>query len=210
MRLEEKKEENKTLDLILNIIKGFLTVFLVLVIVTFGFQKLVGDDFNVGNYKIYTVGKKHDTKLYKTGDMFIVEKVDTETLLKGDKISYLGIDGSTVVTEKITDIVDDELGTAVFIVGEDKQIGDDVIFGKVVYKSVLFSFLSKLVSNVATLLLSVLIPVCYMVLLKFRGAFKSSKVKKLEKELESDLDNDTEDDDDDDEESQRVIQKYYE
>lgn len=222
MSSDEEKDGIKILDILFGLIKFISIIFLILFICVVLFQKFTDSKTTFMGYRIFTVDGKSMSPDYKDGDVLLVERISSDVLIKGDDISYLN-DDEDIVTERITEVIESEDGVSFVVAGinndSESVIGEDQIYGKVTYKFIFISLLSKLASNMVTLIITIVVPLLIIIILNLKDILvkmKKSKVDKKQKQLakriedniEADLN--SEDDDDNDEESQRMINKYYE
>jgi len=138
------------------VVRGLIIFFLVLVLLLIVFQKVTRNKLAIGNIYIFQVASGSMVPEYKIGDIIVVQKVDSSTLNIGDNITYMGkyydLSG-LIITHKIVDIDKQDDGYHFITKGianeiEDPEITEDDIYGKVVYKTVLFSFVGRLMTNV--------------------------------------------------------------
>ena len=93
---------------------------------------------------------------YNVGDIIVVKKTSPELINIGDDVTYLGT-AISVKNLRITHRVIDKKnkdGKYYYITKgianevEDPEINEDNLYGKVVYKTVLFSFIGRLMQNI--------------------------------------------------------------
>ena len=141
---------------IIKILKAIVTIFLVIVLILVLFQKVTKNKLTIGNIYIFQVASESMIPDYKLGDMIVVKKVDTSTLKVGDDVTYLGkssnLNGLTI-THRIIEKFDKDGKTYFVTKGianavEDPTISEDDIYGKVIYHTILFSFVGRLMTNV--------------------------------------------------------------
>ena len=140
----------------LRIIKGIITIFLLVVLVIVAFQKLTRNKVAIGNLYVFQIVSESMLPEYRIGDIIVVKKTKIDDLKVGDDVTYLGsannFDGLTI-THRIIDIrVEDgkryftTKGMSNYI--EDPEISEESIYGKVVYHTKLFSFVGRLMTNI--------------------------------------------------------------
>ena len=137
------------------IIKGILSVVLILILLIVLFQKITDSKIAIGNIYIFQVATSSMVPQYQVGDVIVVKKQDPKNILVGDDITYLGKDPSVKdlrITHRVikkreenNEIYFTTKGIANEI--EDPEIKEDNVYGKVVYKTVIFSFLGRLMTN---------------------------------------------------------------
>lgn len=171
------------LKILWKIIKVIVWIIVILIVAVILVQRLSNNKLTVANYSIYTVVTESMVPKYKVGDMILAKKVDTNTLKVGDDIVYLGkkdtFDGK-IVTHQIIEI-DTSVnpteyhtkGIANFI--EDPVITGDQIYGKVLTKLTILSFLSGIVSNQYGFYFAIIIPAVILVFQVFIDVVESRK-----------------------------------
>ena len=138
------------------IIKGIITLFLVVVLLLVIFQKFTRNKVTLGNIYVFQIASNSMKPTYKIGDIIVVKKTDSNLLEVGDDVTYLGkasnLKGLTITHRIIEKRSEDNKnyfvtkGTANEI--EDPEINEDDIYGKVVYHTILFSFVGRLMTNI--------------------------------------------------------------
>ncbi len=150
------------MKLLLKIIKGVITAFLLVVLVLVIFQKITKNKITIGNVYIFQVVSGSMVPDYKLGDIIVVKKVNPESLEIGDDVTYLGKSGNLnglTITHRIVQ-KEDKDGKYHFITkgianeAQDPEINEDDIYGKVVYHTVLFSFVGRAITNIVIYYLS--------------------------------------------------------
>jgi len=143
------------MKILFRIIKGIVTMFLVIVLLLVIFQKITKNKLTIGNIYIFQVVSRSMTPEYKVGDIIVVKKTDPKDLKIGDDVTYLGKESNLrglIITHRIIDINNDNnkyyfLTKGIANVNEDPVISEDDIYGKVIYKTILFSFVGRLMTN---------------------------------------------------------------
>lgn len=145
------------MKIILRVIKSIITLFLLVILVIVAFQKFTHNKVTIGNLYIFQIVSESMLPEYRIGDIIVVKKTKIEDLKVGDDVTYLGsaknFDGLTI-THRIIDIrVEDgkryftTKGMSNYI--EDPEISEENIYGKVIYHTILFSFVGRLMTNIA-------------------------------------------------------------
>lgn len=114
---------------------GVFSTVIVAIVLLFAIV-LVG--FKIFGYQIYTVMSGSMEPVYHVGSLIYVKEVDTNTLEKGDVITFMA-DEDTVVTHRIDEVVheSDDHGESV-LKFRTKGDANDAVDGKLVhYKNVL-------------------------------------------------------------------------
>jgi signal peptidase len=140
---------------ILKILKGIITLFLCVVLLIVIFQKFTKNKVALGNIYIFQVVSESMMPEYKIGDIIVVKKTNPVSLKIGDDVTYVGsnegIEGITITHRIIRKrevngkyyFTTQGINNAI----EDPEISEDNIYGKVIYKTILFSFVGRLMTN---------------------------------------------------------------
>lgn len=137
------------------IIKGMITLFLLVVLVVVILQKFTNNRIAIGNIYIFQVASSSMVPEYQVGDVIVVKKTKPATLKIGDDITYYGTNyefNGLTITHRIVD-TRIENGKHYFTTKgiantiEDPEINEDNVYGKVIYHTVLFSFVGRLMTN---------------------------------------------------------------
>lgn len=173
---KNKKEKVKLSDVIITIIKIICIILLILLILVLAMQRFSNNEISIGGYRVFSVATGSMVPDYEIGDVLIVKETNIDELKEGDDVSYLGKASSfsgKVVTHRIKYIEETENGKIFHTQGlandaEDPAITGDQIYGKVVYKCVIFSMLTKLVNNMTAFYILVFIPLGILVFLQIK------------------------------------------
>ena len=183
--IKTKIENNKFLSVSQRILKTIFTIFLVLALIVVLIQKFFNNKAIMG-YRVFSVASESMKEEYSIGDIIIIKEVEASELEVGDNVTYIGKKGNLsglIITHKIMSIRKDgsdyyyiTKGTSNEI--EDPEISFSQIYGKVVYKTLVFSFFGRLMSNVYS----------YYALFTVVGLYASYQVVKIKFEDEEDED----------------------
>ena len=206
-----KKEKLNVFEIITTILKLICAVVLILLIVVLALQRFSNNKIAIGGYRVFSVATGSMIPVYDIGDVLVVKAIDINKLAVGDDITYMGeVDSfaGRIVTHRIVKIEDSENGKVITTKGvanpeEDPTITGDQVFGKVVYKSVIISFFTKLMNDLTKFYIVIFIPFWLLIFLQIKDSMdekkerRKIKVKKYRKQDEEDEDYDDDDDDDD-------------
>ena len=143
------------MKILFRILKNIITIFLVIVLILVIFQKITKNKLVIGNIYIFQVVSQSMVPKYQIGDVIVVKKVDPSTLKIGDDVSYLGKESNLkglIITHRIIDLNYNNnkyyfMTKGISNINEDPIISEDDIYGKVIYKTILFSFVGRLMTN---------------------------------------------------------------
>lgn len=201
---EEKKSVN-LLKIISTIIKVICIIVLILLIVVLALQRFSNNSIAVGGFRVFNVATESMVPKYIVGDVLVVKEQNIDNLKVGDDVTYLGKEGSfanRVVTHQIVSIDETDDGKVFHTKGiandtEDPTIKGDQIYGKVVYKCILISQLTKLMNNMTAFYIVVFIPFAILISLQLKDSLLG---KSDDDELEDEEDDDDDYEDDEEEE----------
>ena len=176
----EKLKNNKPLNIVLTIIKTITTIFLVLLIIIIAIQRFSNNHIAIGGIRVFTIITESMYPEYKVGDMIIAVNASPEDIQIGDNVVYNGeVDDfkGKVVTHKVIAKYKKSDGYRFTTKGvnnmiEDPEISEKQIIGKVVYKTLILSFISKLVTNTTTFFIVIFIPFTILVFLEILAVIK--------------------------------------
>ncbi len=187
--LKEKIENNKFLNISYRVLKAIFTVFLIFALIVVLIQKFFNNKAIMG-YRVFSVASESMKEEYSIGDIIIIKEVDASELKVGDNVTYVGRKGNLsglIITHKIMSVRKDNndyyyitKGTSNEI--EDPEISYQQIYGKVIYKTIVFSYVGRLMSNVYS----------YYALFTLVGLYASYQVVKIKFEDEEDEDEEKE------------------
>ena len=144
------------MKILLKLIKGLVTFFLLIVLLVVVLQKFTNNRIALGNFYVFQVATGSMKPVYQVGDIIVVRKTDASKLEIGDDVTYLGTVGefnNLTITHRIINKYQKD-GKRYFVTkgvantGEDPEITEDNIYGKVIYHTLLFSFVGRLMTNV--------------------------------------------------------------
>lgn len=154
-KIIDKINNNKPLKIIINILKTLLYVVVVLLLIVILVQKVSSNNKTIFGFRIFTVASESMKGEYDIGDILISKNVSENELKVGDNITYLGEKGEMaglVITHKIVKIEERE-GKKYFTTKgikntiEDPEITYSQIYGKVIYKTAILSYIATLMTN---------------------------------------------------------------
>lgn len=191
------------MKILFKIIKSIVTAFLFVVLLLVMFQKFSNNQMTLGNIYVFQVASQSMLPEYRVGDIIVVKKVESSELKIGDDVTYMAL-GSDFAGLTITHRIiskRNENGKYYFITkgiantGEDPEISGDNIYGKVVYHTILFSFVGRLMTNMIVyylLFMSVGVAFSYEIITTF---FMKEKSEEEILDDEDEILDDTEEDD---------------
>jgi signal peptidase I len=148
--------DNKFLRFIYGFIKTIIWIVLLAIVVVVFIQRFFDNtNVSINGLRIFNVATGSMYPEYKIGDIIITKEVDEDEINVGDNVTYLGekLDlAGLIITHKVVN-KEEKDGEVIFTTKgvaseiEDPKITYSQIYGKVIYKTVVLSYLSKLLTN---------------------------------------------------------------
>ena len=144
-------------NIFIKTIKWILYIVVLLLLTITIVQRVTNNYLSVGGFRAFVIKSESMKGEYEIGDILIAKSVPAEDINVGDNVTYLGrgkLEG-IIITHKVVE--KREVGDEVRFVTRgiqneesDPEISYDQIYGKIVYKTIVFSFLAKLMNNKLT------------------------------------------------------------
>lgn len=186
--------KNKKMKKIFKIVKGIVNTIVFIVVMSFVLivclQRFSGNKMSFLDYRIFTVVTGSMEPKYKIGDVLIAKETAPSEIKIGDAISYLATKGeikNNVVTHEVVNITKDENGKYLFhskgLVNlvEDPIVHEEQLYGVVVYKAKLLSFIRKIISTDIGMLIFIIIPILYIIVSEMIATLIEKEEKRREK-----------------------------
>ncbi len=147
--------------------KTLLFLFLICFIIVVCLQRFSNNKISFFSYRMFNVVSGSMEPKYNVGDVLFSKEVDPSDIKVGDSISYIGVQGQVknkVITHEVISIEKDLNGKYLFhtkgisSVVEDPVVSEEQIFGVVVYKSAILSFLYKIISTKFGFYILIIVP----------------------------------------------------
>ena len=168
----------------------FLIVASVLFVVIL--QRASNNAIALGGVRVFNIISESMVPKYNIGDVLVVKSIEPQNIKVGDDIAYIGQESTfnqKIVTHQVIKI-DYENGEYIFHtkgianILEDPLVHQNQVFGKVVYKIWILSFISKILSNVYVVFFGIFVPIVILIfwtILKLKGLVE---VEEYEEEIE--------------------------
>ncbi len=176
-------KNNKFLKFIKTLVKIIITILILLVVAVILVQRVTNNKLNLGGFGLYTVVTTSMVPEYKVGDMLLARKKEINDIKIGNDVVYLGeVDTykDKIVTHRVINI-EEENGEKVFHTKgianplEDPLVYSRQIYGVVIGKSVILSFLSGLINSSYGFYFLIFVPVVVIVFLEIMDAIGGKK-----------------------------------
>ena len=172
--------DNKFISFLLKFIKVIVWIFVLLIILVILIQKIFNNQVSIGSYRMFTVVTGSMDPVYKVGEVVISKEVDPSTIKKGDDVVYLGEKNDfkdKIITHRVIKIENKD-GEYYFTTKgiandyNDPVISSNQLYGKVVYKPVVLSFLSSILNTKLGFYLLIFVPVAFLIFLEILDYIK--------------------------------------
>lgn len=187
----KKITENPVLKLINNIIYVILFLIVASVLFVVILQRASNNAIALGGVRVFNIISESMIPKYNIGDVLVVKSIEPQNIKVGDDIAYIGQESTfnqKIVTHQVIKI-DYENGEYIFHtkgianILEDPLVHQNQVFGKVVYKIWILSFISKILSNVYVVFFGIFVPIVVLIfwtILKLKGLVE---VEEYEEEI---------------------------
>ena len=162
----------KILAIVSKIVNIVGVSFVLLFVAMVCLQRFTNNNFSFLGYRMFTVVTGSMEPRYLIGDVLISKDLPASKIKVGDDVTYLGKINSyagKVVTHEVVSIEKDEKNKIIFRTKglnnmiEDPIVYEDQLYGKVIYKSKILSFIYKLVGTPTGILVFVVLPIVYII-----------------------------------------------
>lgn len=197
----------KIIKAIFSLIKTLITLIVIAFVAIVLIQRFSNNNISVAGYRMFTVVTESMVPKYLVGDVLLVKEKNPEEIAIGDDVTYMGKIGSyadKIVTHQVVDIDKTDINNIKFTTRgiandtDDPQIEESQIYGTVVAKLKIVTYLNGIVNNMYGMYFLIIIPLAIIMFSEFR-AFKQDD--------EKDYDEDEEENDEDEDDSDENIQK---
>lgn len=179
----EKIKNNGFLKFLLKFIKTICVIFIVLVASVVLVQRVSNNKFNLGGFSVYTIITGSMIPDYNVYDMVIAKTVDPKDIKIGDDVVYKGEVNDfkdKIITHRVISIKKGSDGYNFVTKGiansiEDPEINESQIYAKVLCKSYVLSFLSKILNNIYAFYFVIFIPIAIMIFLEILDIINEKK-----------------------------------
>lgn len=187
----KKITENPVLKLINNIVYVILFLIVASVLFVVILQRASNNTIALGGVRVFNIISESMIPKYNIGDVLVVKSIEPQNIKVGDDIAYIGQESTfnqKIVTHQVIKI-DYENGEYIFHtkgianILEDPLVHQNQVFGKVVYKIWILSFISKILSNVYVVFFGIFVPIVVLIfwtILKLKGLVE---VEEYEEEI---------------------------
>jgi len=152
--LREKIEDNIVYKIIRSILYAFVALLLIVIVV----QRVSNNNLSIGGFRVFMIVSESMKGEYDIGDILVSKNTDYSNIKIGDNVTYLGEEGELkglIITHKVVNKYEKD-GNKLFVTRgisndvDDPEIRYDQVYGKVIYKTYLLSFIAKMMNNKLT------------------------------------------------------------
>jgi|GEM_PF-786345 len=138
-----------------SILKGLATLVVLVVLLLVVVQRVTKNNIAIGGIRMFTIVSDSMKPDYVIGDILISKDVESKDINVGDRVTYLGVSGDfigLIVTHEVIDKREKD-GLIYFTTQgiandiADPEITENDVYGKVIYKTTILSFFSRLMTN---------------------------------------------------------------
>ena len=188
-----KIKNNKALKIIGNIIYYILLALVILILAVVILQRVSKNNASIGGIRIFNIVTESMFPEYQIGDVLISKKIEPSKIKVGDDLVYLGTEqgfAGRVVTHRVVDIEESDGKYRFHTKGlanevEDPVVQENQIYGIVIYKTYILSFITKIINNIYGFYFLIFIPLTILIIVKF-VKIRNEKEKDDSKENETD------------------------
>ena len=168
----KKIKDNKVLKVVFGIIKALILVVLIAFILVVCLQRFSNNKVSFFDYRIFAVVTDSMEPKYNVGDVLLSKDVEPEEVKVGDAISYLGTKYNfkgKIITHPVVSIEKDENGKLLYHTKginnlvEDPVVHEDQLFGIIVHKFWLLTFIYNCVSKPWGVYVFIIVPIFFII-----------------------------------------------
>ena len=168
----------RKLNLLGNILYILLFIIVVLMLVIVILQRATNNTVTLGGYRLFSVATGSMVPVYNVGDVLISKEIKPEDIKVGDDITYVGEKNSfkgKTVTHRVISIEKKEDGNYKIITKgvandeQDPEIDQTQIYGKIIYKIKILSFLDRMLKNMYIFYFVIFIPTALIIYKIFKS-----------------------------------------
>lgn len=188
----KKLMENKALRIIGNIIYYLLVVIVVIILAVVLLQRVTNNNVSVAGIRIFNIVTESMVPKYQVGDILVSKSINPSQIKVGDDLVYLGeVDSfqGKIVTHQVIDI-EQENGQYKFHTKgianteEDPVVSESQVYGIIIYKTHILSFISKIINNLYGFYFLIFVPLAILIIVKIIKIYREYKESKEEDSID--------------------------
>ena len=209
--------DNKILRGIGKTIYVLLYIIVLLVLLVVVIQRFSGNNATIGGFRIFNVATGSMIPVYNVGDILVSKEISPEEIQVGDDIVYKGEKNEfngKVVTHRVIS-KREENGKYYFVTQgvanelADPEISEEQVYGKIIYKTIILSFVSKIINNIYAFYFLIFVPIAIIIckiIVDNVMSYKEGK-KEIAEAKGKDEDDESDKDNEEDEELEEVVEE---
>lgn len=217
--------DNKILRGIGKTIYVLLYIIVLLVLLVVVIQRFSGNNATIGGFRIFNVATGSMIPVYNVGDILVSKEISPEEIQVGDDIVYKGEKNEfngKVVTHRVIS-KREENGKYYFVTQgvanelADPEISEEQVYGKIIYKTIILSFVSKIINNIYAFYFLIFVPIAIIIckiivdnVMSYKEGKKELAESKGKDEDEKKEDDESDKDNEEDEESEDAVEEKVE
>lgn len=167
-----KETSKKIVKILITIFRVLISIALAAFILVVCLQRFSNNKISFFDFRMFTVISRSMTPVYDIGDVLVSKETEPSKIKENDIISYLGNTGDfygKVITHRVVGIELREDGKYYFRTKgdanmiEDPIVSEDQLYGVVVHKSAILSFVYRIVGTKVGFLLFIIIPILFII-----------------------------------------------
>lgn len=175
--------DNGFVKFLIGFIRTVVWIFAFVIVAIIVIQRAFNNNVSLGSYRMFTVATGSMLPKYEVYDVIISKTVPINTIKVGDDLVYLGVKNDykdKIITHKVIG-VSKSGGKYTFQTKgianteADPLVDESQIYGIVVYKSGLLSFLSHILNNSFGLYFLIFVPLAFLIFLEILDKIKEKE-----------------------------------
>lgn len=174
MKIVKKIINNPVLKFLLGLIKVLVWIFAILVVTLIVIQRVFDNQVSLGSYRMFTIASGSMLPEYEVFDVIIAKETNPDEIEIGDDVVYLGekrdYKGKVITHRVISKREENGIyyfttqGTANEVA--DPEIDSSQIYGTVVYRPKVLTWLSHILNNSYGLYFLIIVPIAFLIFLE--------------------------------------------
>lgn len=172
--------ENKALKIIGNILYYLLVVLVLLILAVVLLQRFTNNNASIGGIRIFNIVTESMVPEYQVGDILVSKSIEPSKIKVGDDLVYMGNTGSfqdKIITHRVIKIEQEEGKYKFTTKGiandvEDPVVSEEQVYGTIIYKTHILSFISKIINNLYGFYFLIFVPLSVLIIVKIIKVYR--------------------------------------
>lgn len=186
--MSNKISENKTLKIMGNILYYALVVLVLLILAVVILQRVTNNNASIGGIRIFNIVTESMMPEYKVGDILVSKSIEPSKIEIGDDLVYLGEKGSfqgKTITHRVIEIEQQDGEYKFHTKGianteEDPIVSESQVYGVIIYKAHILSFISKIINNLYGFYFLIFVPLTILIIVKIIKVRRENDEEEIE------------------------------